>query len=505
MRFIVQMKRKLEDNWILVLLGILVFDVLLYCFSQGIEGNDFWWHVKAGEWIVQNKQVPKTDIFSWYGQEKQLAWVAHEWLAEVCFYFLFSWGGEMGIYIFALGMAMILLILVFLIIHKKIKKNMLIAGIYMVLFAVVCSFFFYGRPHIFSYFLLLAELKCLYDFYENVESKKIYWIPVIACLWSNLHGGSSGLSYVLCVLLMISGMFKLECVRIVTVRFNKTQIMKLTIVTFASIVALLCNPLGVDVLVYPYKNLSDMISMKYINEWQVPDAKQWGAIVLYFLPIVLVSVGIITEQVKVRLWDLVVMLLFLFLFMRSARFIILWYIAAAFYAPNYFPKCRLKPISMLYEKVLLMFVIFGLVISGIIMGVQIRVNLSSDDIIKKNLSQSAINMIKGEKSKRVFNDYNISDIMIFNDIPVFFDSRADLFSECGALEDGFELLSLSPNMIKYKGTGMYVEEMIEKYGFEAFLIEKQRPLYFYLVSHPERFGLRYEQENVAYFQVLNIN
>jgi hypothetical protein len=52
----------------IILVGLLA--VTLLCFSEGINGNDFWWHVKVGEWIVDNGKVPTEDIFSWYGMEK---------------------------------------------------------------------------------------------------------------------------------------------------------------------------------------------------------------------------------------------------------------------------------------------------------------------------------------------------------------------------------------------------------------------------------------------------
>lgn len=65
---------------------------------------------------------------------------------------------------------------------------------------------------------------------------------------------------------------------------------------FASVICIVINPIGLKVLAYPYVNLSDSLSMTVISEWQAPDAKLIGNLVLYFLPIVVMSIGIISRK-----------------------------------------------------------------------------------------------------------------------------------------------------------------------------------------------------------------
>ena len=40
----------------------LFFTLLLI---MSIAGDDYWWHTKVGEWIITNKKIPTTGIFSW--------------------------------------------------------------------------------------------------------------------------------------------------------------------------------------------------------------------------------------------------------------------------------------------------------------------------------------------------------------------------------------------------------------------------------------------------------
>lgn len=173
------------DRIALSIIFAVVMIALIYCFSEGICGNDFWWHIKAGEWICEHGYIPKTDIFSWYGIQKGIPWTMHEWMAEVIFYQIYRCAGEAGIYMFSFAAAVIMLVLLWMQARERIMKNVLISGVFFGIASVILYAFFYGRPHIFSFFLLYFELKCLYGFWENQKSKWIYLIPVLACLWSN--------------------------------------------------------------------------------------------------------------------------------------------------------------------------------------------------------------------------------------------------------------------------------------------------------------------------------
>lgn len=65
-----------------ILIAILAFILgmfsLIIIANMPLQTYDYWWHLKAGEWIVQNKHVPVNDIFSWYGIENELNWTSHE-------------------------------------------------------------------------------------------------------------------------------------------------------------------------------------------------------------------------------------------------------------------------------------------------------------------------------------------------------------------------------------------------------------------------------------------
>ncbi|MCD7751933.1 MAG: hypothetical protein LUI10_09390 [Lachnospiraceae bacterium] len=496
--------KKISLTFIWGILASMILVLLLYGFCGGLNGNDFWWHVKVGQWIVEHGSVPTTDIFSWIGQAYGISWTAHEWLSEVIFYVIFASWGEAGIYVLCVSLAILLMLFLMYTSRKMALRNILLAGIFFALFAVVMRTLFYGRPHIFGFLLLAATLKILYTFYENTESRLLFLMPLLSCLWSNLHGGSAALSYILCSAMLVVSLLNFRLGRVVCERKSRAACGKLAAVTALTIAGILVNPIGARVLLYPYVNLSDKLMMTVISEWQAPDAKDMGQLIVYFLPIVLMTIGLVTEREDVRFLDIVIMGIFLLLFFRSVRFIMCWYIAAPFYAFRYLPVLPMKEVDRRSDRLILRAV--ALILAFLLCAAAYRLARyirSGDDLISVVVSDEMIAVIKEDDPKQIFNDYNTGETLIYHDIEVFVDSRADVYAAEHILEDVLSLSSLYQYNEEAATEYTDVDALMESYQFDAMLVLKSRPLYAYLISHPDRFLLMYEDENMGYFKVLS--
>lgn len=491
------------QNLPFLLIGTVVFAVLIYAFSGGISGNDFWWHIKVGEYICENKCVPTEDIFSWIGMEKGISWTAHEWASEVVFYIIFKYSGKLGIFLLSLFSAALMLSFIAWRNRENIKNNILISAVFFVLLAVLQSSFFYGRPHLFGFFFLFAELKVLYDHYEDNGKKTIWAVPVIAALWSNFHGGSSVLAYVLPAIFTVVSLLELKFGRIISHRADKKQIILLAVITLSAVMGILINPVGLKVLTYPYTSFGDDLMMSVISEWRSPDAKSLWQLLFFFLPIFIMSIGFVSGKEDIRSIDIAVMCLFLLLFFRSTRFIMLWNIAAAFYAFRYMPQLKVKPIQKKFEAaVCAVFALLMLTVAGL--GVKNTVKtVKKDALISVALEDEIVEKIRQDAPERIFNDYNYGETLIYNDIPVFFDARADLFAQEHIMEDGVTLMYLNPSDTKNSDTYADVEKLFEKYRIDSVVIYKQRALFSYLMAFPERYELVCENEQAAYFRVVS--
>lgn len=483
------------------ILGMAVVAVM-YTFSSGISGNDFWWHIKVGEWIAENGGVPKTDIFSWYGTVNQIPWTAHEWLADLLFYWVYEAFAEPGVFVLSFGAAELMVVLLWKEAQPYVERNILIGGLFFALLSVTTSVFFYGRPHLFSFFLLLIELKILFSFMEDPSRKGIYLLPVVTCLWSNIHGGSAALSYAVCVLFLAVSLTGIKIGKIEPVKLGRKAVVKLLIVTVCSVAAILVNPVGLEVLVYPYKNFADAMQMTMIAEWRSPDAKEMGDLVLFICPVALMLIGFFAEKRKIRLIDVTVMCFFIFLFLRSVRFIMLWYIAAAFCGLPYVPVCNIKPMKKKEERILtgICLVIFACLM--VYSGVKIYKTAEDGALISVTMSDEAVQAVREDAPERLFNDYNLGEALIYHEIPVFFDARADLYAYDNMMADGVSLMLLQQANPEAQTVYVDVNEVIGKYDFDAILILKHRALYTYLCSHPEQFACVYQDNSLAYFRIV---
>ena len=76
------------NPWLKKVFNFYVFAYAFFFASRPLSDGDFWWHLKAGEYIFQTGSIPRTDHFSFtnYGKE----WIAHVWLSEAIFFLVYS-------------------------------------------------------------------------------------------------------------------------------------------------------------------------------------------------------------------------------------------------------------------------------------------------------------------------------------------------------------------------------------------------------------------------------
>ena len=178
----------------------------------------------------------------------------------------------------------------------------------------------------------------------------------------------------------------------------------------------------------------------------------------------------------------------------------LWYIAAGFCAFEYLPEVRIKPAEKKGERLTAyaaMILSAAFMCFGLFKTVK---KAGEDNIIFKAMSDAAVEAVKKDSPERIYNDYNLGETLIYNDIKVFYDARADLFAQENIMRDGVSL-SMMLNLGAVNGKSFDPETIIEKYGFDSILILKSRPLYAYLFSHPEKYILIYSDDDLGYFKI----
>lgn len=479
-------------------IGATICTILFLWYSGGISGNDFWWHIKIGEWILENKEVPTTGIYSWYALEEGLPWISHEWLSEVILYAAYRLAGSFGIWFLSAFSALLLFALIMRRNREEILKNTGLAAFFLLFTIVIFPVYFYGRPQIFSVFLLFATVYCLYGYYERSRPKAIYWLPLISVLWSNLHGGSANLPYFLTIILLFSGLIEIRHERLENRKWSRHESLTLLAVAGASMISTAISPHGLKMIAYPYVNMGDLLMLMNIREWASPDAKSLLELILCFFPILFVSLVFLLSKNKIRLFDLLLFLLFCYLTFRSVRFILLFYIVAGFFVFRYLPERKEMPSAgKLFKGILAVSccVLLALNVYGSVRTVEL---FKGGEPIAVVLDDKYVELVKETDPARLFNDYGYGETLIYHGIHTFIDGRADIYSK-----HNYRDVVLLQTLQAPKGEEMIgavdIEGIIRKYDFDAFLVMANRSLSTYLLSHPEKFTLLLGDENTLYF------
>ncbi len=506
--------RKISESFLLLILSVVLL-ITVFKFSAGVNGNDFWWHQKAGEWIVEHGEVPDKDIFSWYGMEQGYDWTAHEWLSEVILYGVYGSTGEIGIFLLCLTIHLVAVFLLLWFTKKHITRNQ---PCYLLLFAIsafAISGFALARPQIFSLLLFLIELNILCGFIENPSRKSIFAVPLITCLWSNLHSGTALLSYGLVFMFLAGHSLNFNIGRIESRRASKDVLVKLGIVFALSVAAIFVNPIGVEAFTYPFVNQSSDFMVKSITEWFPPDAKDTKQLISFFLPPAVFLLGMLAHKGKIRLIDALGMGFFLLLFLRSVRFIPMLLIACFFFAARYLPEIRIRDkasgetplLDLTKSKSSRAFatVLSCLLIVGSVLVCALGMSYLNDAAwVTSVVTDEFTEFVSEEKPARIFNDYNLSEALIAAGVPVFFDARADLYFRNEILEKGIGLTNLldrSTNKV-YTSNGIFDPMlMIDDFGFDAMVTMNGTSLNAFLSSHPDKFTLTYSDSVCSYYRV----
>lgn len=145
---------------------------------------DTWWHLKVGDWIVQNGALPHTGILSRTAGDRP--WVAYSWSYDVLLSRAYAWFGLLGIGIFGTLLTVAVALLTYWMLRRISQRfwpACLLAGI-------TCAAFLFNeapRPVFFSYILYCVVLALLFEAQRTGRVRALYGLPMVFVLWVNLH------------------------------------------------------------------------------------------------------------------------------------------------------------------------------------------------------------------------------------------------------------------------------------------------------------------------------
>jgi hypothetical protein len=152
--------------------------------KPSVADPDVWWHLRAGQWIVQHHWVPYNDWFSTYGMGKP--WAAYSWLFDLLIYELFNRFGLIGIaiyvYVLLLGIAAAFFFLVRKF-ERRLAQSIILAAAGVFALAHMRT----PRPWLFTIFFFAIELNVLVVVRRSRDYRLLFYLVPLFAAWANVH------------------------------------------------------------------------------------------------------------------------------------------------------------------------------------------------------------------------------------------------------------------------------------------------------------------------------
>ena len=166
-------------DWLLVLAtGVLAF--ALGCYQ--LFDTDVWWHLRSGQWILENRRIPQLDIFTFSSGNR--VWIDLHWGFQVAVALAHAVGGVSGMILLA-ATASSAAVLIALLSREKDWPLWVAAFCWLPALALL-STRFDPRPEVFS----LLYLACFLAILLRVERRPApaWALSPLQVLWVNSHG-----------------------------------------------------------------------------------------------------------------------------------------------------------------------------------------------------------------------------------------------------------------------------------------------------------------------------
>lgn len=421
----------MAKNFNIVALFSILIVFFLLAFTSPFLDSDFGWHLKTGEFIVREKHIPHSDIFSYSFPDYK--WVDYEYLFQILIFFIFSALGIYGVsIIFAL-----LNIFLFLFLVPKINSSQLFPvfktlfglGVFFILSPLISV-----RPVIFTWFGFVLTLIILHKSRKDVKKEYLLWfLPFIFLVWANLHPGFPIGIFLMLIFMVIEGRknssFAYLKTEILVKRnevMSKSCIKKLKIIFVLSLFSTFINPYFYNLHLYIFNVLTDTFAKTYIFEWQPLNISHIFGVSYILFALFFFLLVIFTGLKKGEITDFMIALFFFIFGFLSFR-------NGAFFVFSALPEIyrRLEGLklandfSVFLNKKATISAVLILIISSPLLFMKLHL-LSFTEQEKEKYPTEAIEYLKNNSSyNNIFNFYNWGGYLVWN-IPkkkIFIDGK----------------------------------------------------------------------------------
>ena len=551
-----KIKEILHSKWFLGIIAIILIAIFCIAMTPVTLQNDTFYTIKIGEQITKTG-IDMQDHFSWH---EDLVYTYPHWLYDLITYYIYAGFGMTGIYITTCILTVILGISLY-IVNTKIAKNQLISFVLTVLVIYLIKSYIAARAQLVTFILFVWIIYCIEMFLQNRKIRYAVGLVLISTLIANLHVAVWPFIFVLFLPYiaeyLLAVMAEITIYRKIHIKILKFKIKLLTNsgknvdkkseleeqlknviaknekikikreeelknpykiklqknpnVKWLILVMIICaftgllTPLGDTPYTYLYKtmegnttqNINEHLPMTIIDETETLSA------------IVVILAILIFTKTKIKLSDLFMISGLCFLMFASKRQVTMFYLIGVLVLNKMicalfelYTKNGLERLTkMITSKI------------GYIIMIIIVLTLSYDFYEPKQDDEYIdettypveacdyiIQNIDLGKA-RFYNEYNYGSYMIYRGIPVFIDSRADLYAPefSGKKDDIFM------DFINTSSIGEFYEDTFEKYDITHIITYKNSKMNMIIKeTNDPNYKELYEDDYFTIYERINV-
>ncbi len=218
---------------------VMVLTVLVSGCYQMVNG-DIWWHLRAGDWILDKGAVPRRNLFTYTNPDS--IWIDLHWLFQVVVAVIYREFGSSGLVVWKSVVGALAFSAVFLTSFKRLS-GALFAFAWLP-FVWIYAGRFHVRPEMLSHLYLAASLLIIHAHHHG-RSRLIWLLIPIQVAWVNSQG-----LFILQHCVLGAYAFNEQFRDFKTRRFNNVWY-----VLVACSIVTLCNPYGMQGALFPLELL----------------------------------------------------------------------------------------------------------------------------------------------------------------------------------------------------------------------------------------------------------
>ena len=550
-----ELKKRKKFNINFTIVAIILIAIFCVCITPRTLQNDTFYSIKIGE-LIKNNGIDMMDHFSWH---ENLSYTYPHWLYDFLTYFIYLIAGFKSIYIVTCILSALLGISVFFV-NSKITKSKPISFIITIGVMYALKPYIAARAQLVTFILFIWELYCIERFIENKKIRYAITLVIISTLIANLHVATWPFFFILFlpyiaeyIISVVSDIViykktkklvikykmkvaqknnNIERIKELQIKLNELEeknekikqkrkdtnknsykilLNKNDNVKFLIIVMVICaftgllTPTGDTPYTYLYKTMKGNTTENISEHQPLTLINNTEAICTL---VILLSILTFTKT-KIKLSDLFFAGGLCYLMFSSRRqFSMLVLIGSVVLGRlvvdmiTRYSKNGLKDVDDVVKNNLV------LVLLTILMGIfsynSIKPVLDDKFVSEKSYPVSACDFILENidlGTAKFYNEYNYGSYMLFRGIPVFIDSRADLYAPEFSGNKDEDIFS---DFINTSSISKYYEDTFEKYNITHVILGKKSKTNLIInKSHDENYKEIYSDDNFVIYERLN--